>query len=326
MGSCALILEPKARNSKRGFKLIYFNRNCNLCGSADCRQVYRVLDFSIVKCTACHFIYLNPAPIDTPVDIYGESYFRGRERDTDAYNVKGWDYLEPDHLRDVEEQSRRRMNAIESFVTGGRILDVGCGMGIFLKEASSRMWEAYGVDVSPFAVHYARETLALRNVRVLDVKSLDFMDGSMDAVTMFHLIEHVLYPKELVDSCHRILRPGGILVVETPDISSGRARRQGINWRFIKIPEHVNYFSLKLLSQLLRERGFTILETVKNVESTGIINKLCGGEREARIFYDTWAGKACFRFIVNQVRKAKEFVSGNLLKNYDHVLVLARKN
>ncbi len=306
--------------------MIYLSRNCNLCGSANYRDYYCIHEYRIVKCEDCDFIYLNPAPQDSPTEIYGEPYFRGNKQGKETYNVEGWDYLEPDHLRNVEEQSRKRMNTIESFLPGGKILDVGCGMGIFLKEASSRHWEVHGVDVSPFAVRYAREALGLRNIKQMDVGGLDFMDGSMDAVTLFHLIEHVLRPKELIASCHKILRPEGILVIETPDIVSGRARRQGKDWRYIKIPEHVNYFSSSRLVQFLRESGFEILSMVRGVESTGIMNRLCGGEERARVFYDAWSGKACFRFVVNRVRQAKEFVSGSLLKDYDHVFVMARKN
>jgi 2-polyprenyl-3-methyl-5-hydroxy-6-metoxy-1,4-benzoquinol methylase len=142
---------------------------------------------------------------------------------------------------------------------------------------------------------------------------------------MFHVIEHVFDPNKLVQACYQILKPGGIIAVETPDISTRRARKAGVNWQHIKIPEHINYFSLKTLSRLLTRAGFKTVGVRRATESTGMMIALCGGKEKAKIFYERWLQKKSFRLAVENVRNLKELISGKILRDFDNITLVAKK-
>jgi len=303
----------------------YIKRDCNICSSDNYHQIYKISGYNIVECINCGLKYLNPSPVQTPYDIYEEEYYTGSCNKKNTYNVSGWDYFDSEHYLAICHRSQQTINVIEKFVHPGKILDIGCGIGIFLAEARNRGWSAYGFDISEFAVNYAKETLGLGNVKKMDVQDIDYQKNSFDAITMFHVIEHVLYPKELIRRCYTLLKPGGILLLETPDISSRRAKIDGANWRYLKIPEHLNYFSLKTLLRLTKEIGLKPINIKREVESTGLLIKFFGKKEEARKFYDFWFTKKWFRFAVEKVRAFKEFISGTIFKDYDNVQVIFRK-
>jgi 2-polyprenyl-3-methyl-5-hydroxy-6-metoxy-1,4-benzoquinol methylase len=300
-------------------------RPCNLCGSTAQRQKYVIKDYRIVECEQCGFIFLSSFPAHPLADIYQEGYFRGEFGNDHMVNVTGWDYFDSDHYAEVRLRSQQTLEHLERFMSPGKILDIGCGPGIFLSGAVSRGWTAYGLDLSSFAVKYANENLRLNEVKKMDVEDMDYPDNSFDAVTMFHVIEHVSDPKKLVQTCNRIIKPNGIFAVETPDISTRRAKKAGADWKYLKIPEHVNYFSLKTLSKLLTDAGFKPLGIKRATESTGLMIKFCGGKEKARLFYDRWFQKKWFRFTTAQIRKIKETISGKILRDFDNITIVAKK-
>jgi SAM-dependent methyltransferase len=301
------------------------DRPCNLCGSTARRQKYVVTDYRIVECADCGFIYLSSFPAGALEEIYQEGYFRGECDNDRMVNVTGWDYFDSGHHADVLRRSQHRLEYLERFSSPGKILDIGCGPGIFLSGALSRGWVPFGFDVSDFAVAYARDSLRLQEVKKMDVEDIEYADGSFDAVTMFHVIEHVLDPTKLVQACHKIIKPGGIIAVETPDISTRRARRAGVNWKYLKTPEHLNYFSLKTLSRLLSRAGFQTVGIKRTTDSTGVMIALCGGKETAQAFYERWSRKKWFRFAVEKTRDLKEIVSGKILKDFDNLIIVAKK-
>jgi len=300
-------------------------RLCDVCGSKEFNFRFKIRHFRIISCTRCGFIFLNPAPERTPIEIYQEGYFTGVEYGRDSYNVEGWNYFDPSHLEEGFQHAAQALSRIEHFVSSGKVLDVGCGPGIFLSQAARRGWQVYGFDASGFAVRYAREKMGLANIRQLDVEEMDYGTQTFEAITMFHVIEHVLRPRKLIANCVKHLRPGGVLFIETPDIGTVRARKDGRHWRYIKIPEHLNYFSHGTLTMLLRQVGLVPVKTFRAVESTGLIVKMCGSGERAREFYNKWSEKTWFRTTVEYVRALKTIISGMLFKDYDIVTVIARK-
>jgi SAM-dependent methyltransferase len=301
------------------------DRSCNLCGSTGSRQKYAVSGYRVVECADCGFMYLDSFPAELLQELYQEDYFRGGCHDDRMVNVTGWDYFDSTHHADVLRRSQQTLEYLQGFVPPGKLLDIGCGPGIFLSAAASRGWTPFGFDVSGFAVAYARKELGLRNVARRSVEDMDYAPGSFDAVTMFHVIEHVVDPSALAHACHRIIRPGGLFVVETPDISTRRARRAGVDWKYLKIPEHLNYFSLKSLSGLLTHAGFRTVGVRRATDSTGAMNALCGGQERARLFYERWSQRAWFRLLVAKTRAFKEIVSGRILKDFDNITIVAQK-
>lgn len=137
---------------------------------------------------------------------------------------------------------------------GQRLLDIGCGNGDFLVNARDAGWEVEGIDPDPKAV----ATAAQRgfDVRLGSVESLAELSDCFDAITLSHVLEHVHRPPEVVLSIARLLKPGGVLYVDTPNIESHGATLWGSNWRGLETPRHLVLFNLDALIGLLETSGF----------------------------------------------------------------------
>lgn len=131
---------------------------------------------------------------------------------------------------------------------GAKILDVGCGDGNGVEFLNSLGWRASGVEIDPVAVQAARA----RGLDVLvgDLRSAGFADGSFDAVTSSHVLEHLHDPQSFFADSFRILRKGGVLVVSTPNASSELLVRHGRDWRGLEPPRHIILYNAENLAKL----------------------------------------------------------------------------
>lgn len=179
-----------------------------------------------------------------PID-YEESYW-GTIVDPDG-NVR--DRLQEQYLDDLK-QELTFLNNLEP----GRILDVGCGLG-YLLSALRNEWEKYGVEVSRFAAQHAQ---VWGNIFVGELHEAHFPDEYFDVVIMHHVIEHMEDPISVILEVRRILKPGGILLLGTPDFDSGCARRFGSNYRLLQDDTHVSLFTNDSMHRFLRDHGFII--------------------------------------------------------------------
>ncbi|MGH2740845.1 MAG: class I SAM-dependent methyltransferase, partial [Actinomycetota bacterium] len=151
----------------------------------------------------------------------------------------------------------------------GRLLDVGCGNGVFIAGMRRLGWEVAGVDPDPAGVEAARE-------RDLDVEhatleDAHFPDASFDVLTMSHVIEHVPDPEGTLRECLRVLRPGGQLVIATPNVDSLGRRRFGSDWLGWSIPYHLLVFASGPLREAVERSGFLIKRVMTAASIAGEI-------------------------------------------------------
>ena len=143
----------------------------------------------------------------------------------------------------------------------GRLLEVGCGAGKYLNRMKQIGWEVEGVDFDPKVA----ETVANRygiKIHTGTLESVSYPDKSFDAVTMNHVIEHVPDPVALLKECHRILKPGGYLVVVTPNIASWGHQQFGSSWLHLDPPRHLFLFSQDTLKHCAGKVGFEKMRTL----------------------------------------------------------------
>ena len=135
-----------------------------------------------------------------------------------------------------------------------QLLDVGCGSGDFLELASACGWKACGLDPDPLAAAQARQ----RGLPVLNggLQLLSDQEARFDVITLSHVIEHAHRPLHMLRDCHRLLKPGGLLWLETPNVGSYGHRRFGPDWRGLETPRHLTVFSWQGLLLVLRAAGF----------------------------------------------------------------------
>jgi 2-polyprenyl-3-methyl-5-hydroxy-6-metoxy-1,4-benzoquinol methylase len=136
---------------------------------------------------------------------------------------------------------------------GGRLLDVGCGSGEWLSVMKNLGWEVEGLDFDENAVRVARQTGL--NVHCGALEDQRFPDGSFDAVTLNHVIEHVPDPVKTLKECARILKKGGKLVLATPNSASLSHRLFKNDWRGLEPPRHLHIFSPSSMRRALRIAG-----------------------------------------------------------------------
>jgi 2-polyprenyl-3-methyl-5-hydroxy-6-metoxy-1,4-benzoquinol methylase len=141
---------------------------------------------------------------------------------------------------------------------GGAVLDFGCGGGSFLRIAQSCGWNVTGVDPDPKAVANCRS----QGLNVLQggVEQFDGKDGLFDVITMSHVIEHVHDPVGVMKVCHRLLKPGGRLWLETPNVDSLGHRHYTRNWIGFDPPRHLMLFNPTSMRKALIAAGFTHIE------------------------------------------------------------------
>jgi SAM-dependent methyltransferase len=137
------------------------------------------------------------------------------------------------------------------------LLDIGCSVGATVKAAEDLGWNATGVDVSQGAIDFCR-TQGL-NCFKIDGTALPFGDNFFDVVANWHVIEHVSDVRETLAEWLRVLKPGGLMILETPDSTCWKAKQLGAEYKKFWPPEHLYTFDPANLSSILRSSGFEIL-------------------------------------------------------------------
>lgn len=158
-------------------------------------------------------------------------------------------YLAPLRRAAVDEEVRQL-----SARPGGLLLDVGCGSGDWLVRMRDLGWAVQGLDFDDAAVQAARDRgLTIRSGAL---ESQQYPSASFDVVTLNHVVEHLPDALSTLSECRRILKPGGVLVLYTPNsVSLGHAVFRS-NWRGLEPPRHLNIFGPRSIVTLLRQAGF----------------------------------------------------------------------
>lgn len=236
--------------------------SCVLCQSEQIEEVDA--EWHFCRCCACGYVFDSPRPTyHELVAFYSQpakyDHWVRRERSRDAL----W---------------KRRLKKLLPHRQPGNLLDVGAGIGQFLHHAQPFFSSVHGTEVSESAIQIAREKYGL----VMDrgqVEEMNFPDAAFDNVTLFHVLEHVPNPVQLVRTCHRLLRANGILVVAVPnDVLAWTSKikkigkRMGIK-QFGKFSPilgisraglsreiHLSHFTPPVLRQLLTQGGFCVIE------------------------------------------------------------------
>ncbi len=163
---------------------------------------------------------------------------------------------------DQAVQVRYYLDALSRHIAAPRphLLDIGCGAGQLLALAQARGWRIDGAELSAYAAQHARQTLGVP-IHHGDFRMMDLAPGSLDAVTLIHVIEHVRAPVDFLRDAAALLRPGGVLMFDAPNVDSAEARlarRLRQPWRGFII-EHLYYFRPTLLRRLVADLGLELI-------------------------------------------------------------------
>lgn len=239
-------------------------RVCALCRAASLSPILRFDELSlgtrtrtpwtIVRCQRCTLVQVDPALVDpAALDTYvGDDYGFARSSLADG-------------LIDGRTHATRVLDELAAVTGPGRMLDVGCGTGDFLLAARARGWHVAGVEVSPDAAEVARRRDLAVSVGTLGEAALP--EASFDCVVLLDVIEHLPGPVAELREIRRILRPGGVVVVETPNWRSLYRRILRHRWAALQPRIHLLYFDETALRRALVEAGFEPLRASTEIVS-----------------------------------------------------------
>ncbi|MDL1901927.1 class I SAM-dependent methyltransferase [Anaerolineae bacterium CFX9] len=174
------------------------------------------------------------------------------------------DYIEKS-LQSNPERLANQIAAVKRHitVTGRKALDIGCGGGLFLAALQREGAEATGIELSDTRAFYSKTRHGFEVVkRPIEDDYWKSFQGMFDIVALWDVIEHVPDPAAYIRRAAEVLKPGGILALATPDVSSLPARLTGRRWVGYKLSEeHVYYFSTATLTRMLEEAGFEVISS-----------------------------------------------------------------
>ncbi|MGH2400861.1 MAG: class I SAM-dependent methyltransferase, partial [bacterium] len=286
-------------------RAISVNRACIVCGGTTSAPVFREFEIDVVRCRTCGHVFSSAAA----------------EQDYDRYF--GTARIEPDNQFWWDEAHRRMYDAFcRRFLAGrsGRLLDVGCGLGFFVRRASREHdWDVFGSEMSAPAVEFARDVLGLRTVVRGRVQDAGFEPSSFNVITLWDVIEHIPNPDVMLSHLRSLLTSDGMLFLHTPNVAVQlpkarfkrflRGMRRGIH--YLEAGDHAHLYSKKSIGAVLRRHGFGAVRFVHLPP----IQSVSGGRAPLmRAAKNVWYYSAV----------ALSTFSGGLL-NYDNLFVIAAR-
>lgn len=246
---------------------------CNLCGSDQRHVLFEGIDrqlghrgqFPIVKCKQCGLIYQSPRPADMG-PFYQGGYLSHEEAAPKLPTAPP--LLHRLGLKKGPHVPGRAGLYYEVFKqvapAGGTLLDVGCANGAFITAMNRLGYDVHGVETDAAVATQANEALChlgRKPVVNATLEQAGFPDNSFDIITLWHTIEHVDDPLSTLREVHRLLKPGGMCVIQTPQAECIESRIFGIYWAGWECPRHLWLFTANTLSQLSHKAGFTRVES-----------------------------------------------------------------
>ena len=229
---------------------------CNICDVDDYSVLFdKTADgltaHRVVRCNRCGLMYANPQEVVDCVNLLGNQ----EEVDFEAQNHQ---YFRKQHVQ-LPDNLRALKVLDELLPKRGRLLEIGSYLGIFLDRIRADGWETMGLEPDHSAAAYSCKKYQL-NIKRGILPQAELASGSFDAVMMLHVIEHMPNPAADLREIYRLLRPGGVLVAETPRFDSLMFKLLGRRERSMNnCAGHIYFFSVPTLTKLLERCGFEVV-------------------------------------------------------------------
>lgn len=230
--------------------------NCDLCGSRSVRQLYTATDrlrnsnesFCVARCGGCGVLRTLPAMSDIELSPY--------------YPNDYWGDQKPPSPAWIQSSQREKTDFLRTCgLNRGKILDVGCGAGLFLRALDGNSWARFGVETGLEASRLAAGALGPARIFNSSLGEARLGTADFDVVTLWSALEHMNNPRSNLFEARRLVRPGGTIIVQVPNASSYQARMFKGKWFALDAPRHRYHFNPVVLKALLGDAGFQIYRT-----------------------------------------------------------------
>jgi ubiquinone/menaquinone biosynthesis C-methylase UbiE len=243
---------------------------CPLCGSDAERLVFEVVDtmfhrpgeYRLVECDHCSMRYLNPRPTMAALARHYPDDYLCYTNLEDEHWLLRWAFK-----RLQQDQAGRRLRQIEKvtgrLAAGMQVLDVGCGRGEFMARLKrARQCRCTGIDINQRVLERVQGDLGIGVVHGT-IADAACPTASFDLVVMTEYLEHEPRPRQVVEEAQRVVKPGGFLAIEVPDVTGPPARWFRDKWWQLDAPRHVTFFSPHTLTLMLQDSGFEVLRVTR---------------------------------------------------------------
>ncbi len=261
---------------------------CPLCGASSARTLWVERDlalgvpgrFHAARCEGCGLLYQNPrVRVDHLAQAYPPNY-PAHTRDPELSRILrdgsvavrrvlarelGYRHLDVtgagplDRLRALARRRKVRKN-FPPWTGRGRLLDVGCASGRFIRQMAAVGWQVAGIEFDPEAAVKAK-TVTPR-IFVGDPVDADFLPESFDLVTAFHVIEHLPDPLGALRNMVRWLAPGGLMIVEVPNVAGVGGSLFGRYWSGLDFPRHLIHFTPASMGAMVERAGGCVVRAM----------------------------------------------------------------
>ncbi len=222
--------------------------SCPICGKSNSKKFTKYNGWTIMRCQNCKTCYTNPRPTSEALPhYYNDKYFSGDRFLNPTYNPNA---IEWNKISDIESWIEKR----------GALLEIGAANGSFLKSMKNRGWNVYGIDISADAAVAGKKEYG---IEIFCGVAKDYKPKvKFDAICLYQTFEHLPDPNSVMEQCFQWLNPGGLLVIEVPNINSFdmiySRERKILSY---DLPRHLVHFNAKTLSGALEKHGFRIINT-----------------------------------------------------------------
>jgi ubiquinone/menaquinone biosynthesis C-methylase UbiE len=231
--------------------------NCPICSSKSFSKVRDCIDhtvskntFTIVECDKCNFQFTNPIPLESEIGTYYES----EEYVSHSNTKKGLIFSLYQVVRNKTLVDK--LNLIKSNTKAETLLDIGSGTGEFLNLCQQNDISVRGIEPSDQARKNAINSYNLNIENEEGLKNIE--NESIDAISMWHVLEHVYHLNERIETIKRVLKKDGALFVAVPNRSSYDAKKYNENWAAYDLPRHLYHFTPKDIKTLFEKHGFSL--------------------------------------------------------------------
>jgi 2-polyprenyl-3-methyl-5-hydroxy-6-metoxy-1,4-benzoquinol methylase len=226
-----------------------FHQACIICGSQNLKTLSGYTEAALCQCGNCSMVFSRKIPTLQELDNHYRNYSYSKEVFVSPVTITRYNEL-------LDEFEKYRKNNL--------LLDVGCGVGLFLKVAIDRGWQVYGTEYSDKAIEICEAKGIKMKKGVLN--AADFNGLQFDVVTSFEVIEHINNPLPEMENINALIRPGGLFYCTTPNFNALSRYYLKADYNIIKYPEHLSFYTPKTLKFLCKKFGFKSLRIL----TTGI--------------------------------------------------------
>ena len=239
-----------------------FHQACIVCGNQNLKDLKGYEEASLCRCGNCSMVFCRKIPTLKELDDHYRNYSYSKEVFVSPVTIARYNEL-------LDEFEKYRKNNL--------LLDVGCGVGLFLKVAIDRGWQVYGTEYSDKAIEICEAKGIKMKKGVLN--AADFDGLQFDVITSFEVIEHINNPQPEMKNIESLMRPGGLFYCTTPNFNALSRYYLKSDYTIIHYPEHLSYYTPKTLQFLGNKFGLKALKIL----TTGIsFSRISGSMKKDR--------------------------------------------